>query len=246
MKSISQFSYFSFLMLVILIITALPLSIFGQDSTKTDKIKVTVQVANQQNMEPMPAIVQAKVGATGHVVAIAKGNMEEGYVLQLPVGALYLVETRAEGFRISLKEVNLLKKPKEQEITLNVLLGTSGGYVTPDDINAPATLISSIYFEKRAVDLDSTAFSELKRIYIILRKNPTIRLSLRGHSDNPGTIYQNIEISEWRARQIRAILISRGIAPYRLTYYGFGNIQPVSGNPEEKYLNNRVDFHLIL
>jgi len=221
-------------------------SLIAQDSLSNNKVKILVQVANQQTMEPMAATVQAKLGSSGHVVAIAKGTLAEGYVLELPVGTLYLIETRAEGYRIALKELNLNTPPKDKEITLNILLGTSGGYVQPDDINAPSTLISSIYFNKREVDLDSTAFSELRRIYILLRKNPEIRLSLRGHADIPGTIYQNMEIAEWRARQIRAILISKGIPPYRLTYYGYGNVLPVSGNPEEKFLNNRVDFHLIM
>lgn len=232
----------------------LPSLLYAQDSTAVakdtissteDKVRVLVQVANQATMEPMAASVRALMASSGHVVAIGTGNETEGFVLNLPVGTVYMVEAEAEGYRVSAEEVDLTKQPKGKEISINLLLGTSGGYVQPDDIDAPYTLISTLYFPSNSVDLDSAAMSELRRIYVLMRKNPTVKMVLLGHSDIDGTIYKNVEISELRARQVRAILISKGIAAFRLSYFGYGNAQPISGRRDERSLNNRVEFHLI-
>lgn len=219
----------------------------AQDSSALDenRVKVIVQVANQATMEPMMANVRALMASSGHVVAIGEGDETEGFVMHLPIGTIYMVEAEAQGYRVSAKELDLNSKPEQGEITLNLLLSTSGGYVQPDDIDAPFTLISTLYFQGSKVDLDSAAMSELRRIYIVLRKNPTTRMILLGHADVDGSIYRNVEISELRARQVRAILISKGIAPYRLQYFGYGNAQPISGRPDERDLNNRVEFHLL-
>ncbi|MCI4669784.1 MAG: OmpA family protein [Bacteroidia bacterium] len=214
-------------------------------SIDSNKVRIVVQVANQKTMEPMKASVRALMGASGHVVAIGQGDETEGFVMNLPIGAVYIIEAESKGFRVSGQEIDLSKKPEEDEITVNLLLGTSGGYVQPDDIDAPYTLISSLYFKNTSVDLDSTAMSELRRIYILLRRNPSVKMVLLGHADVDGSIYKNVELSELRARQTRAILISKGIAPFRLRYFGYGNAQPVSGRVDERGLNNRVDFHLI-
>jgi len=216
-----------------------------QDSTQQDKVRVIVQVANESTMEPMAATVQAKMASNGHVIAIAKGDKDNGFQLNLPAGTVYMVEAQAEGYMISARELDLSRRPEAGQITLNLLMGNSGGYVQPNDIDAPITLVSSIYFEKNSVDVDSAGMSELKRIYILLRKNPEVKMVLLGHADVKGSIYRNVEVSELRSRQLRAILISNGIAPYRLSYYGYGNTQPASGRDEEDYLNNRVDFHLM-
>jgi outer membrane protein OmpA-like peptidoglycan-associated protein len=218
----------------------------SQDSTREEKVRIYVQVADRVTMEPMTAQVRAKMASNGHVVAVAKQDEENGFYLDLPKGIVYMLEAQKEGYMVSGREVDLSAADVAEELTINLLLGNSGGYVEPDDLDAPPTLLTSIYFKNKSVDPDSAAIAEMRRLFVLLKNQPQVKLAVLGHADIPNySIQQNVTLSELRARQVRALLIARGISPYRLSYFGFGNIQPVTPRADERPLNNRVDFHLI-
>ncbi|MEL6697164.1 MAG: OmpA family protein [Bacteroidota bacterium] len=208
------------------------------------KISVSVQVANKTTMEPMPAAVKAILPSTGMTIAIAKGDPASGiYELSLPVGQLYVVEAIADGFRISSAEVDLRQDPNATSILL--LLARKDGYITESDIDIPPSLLTTLQFDGGSLDLSQEATKELRRVFILMRQNPEIILSLHGHTDVKGSPEYNIHLSELRARQVWATLVSKGIPAYRLKYYGYGNMFPFTENPKERELNNRVEFHLM-
>jgi outer membrane protein OmpA-like peptidoglycan-associated protein len=73
---------------------------------------------------------------------------------------------------------------------------------------------------------------------------PTWRLRIVGHTDSTGDPAHNEALSLARAEAIKAALIGRGIAVWRLEAAGAGQNQPVAGNdtPEGQALNRRVEL----
>ena len=85
----------------------------------------------------------------------------------------------------------------------------------------------------------------LAEIGKMLQAHPTLRLSIEGHTDNTGDDAHNQDLSERRARSVRAALIERyGIVEERLEASGFGETKPAATNdtPEGRQTNRRVEL----
>ena len=80
----------------------------------------------------------------------------------------------------------------------------------------------------------------------ILLRNPTLGMTIEGHTDSIGSEESNQELSEARAAAAEAFLIAAGIAPERLTAVGYGEGRPVASNDTAsgRTLNRRVEFLL--
>lgn len=85
----------------------------------------------------------------------------------------------------------------------------------------------------------------LAEIGKMLQAHPTLRLSIEGHTDNTGDDAHNQDLSERRARSVRAVLIERyGISEERLEASGFGETKPAATNDtaEGRQTNRRVEL----
>lgn len=70
---------------------------------------------------------------------------------------------------------------------------------------------------------------------------------MEGHADREGTPALNLDLSQRRARNVRAYLIKEGVAPERLEAVGRGDTRPLAHNasPERRGANRRVELTII-
>ena len=122
----------------------------------------------------------------------------------------------------------------------------------PDSINSTKTFrltpvkqggtftLNNIYFETDSPELNGRSFAELTKLVEFLNLNPTIKLEIRGHTDSIGDKNYNVALSLQRAKSVFTYLTTDGITPERLSFRGFGALQPVeSNNTEEGRAKNR-------
>jgi outer membrane protein OmpA-like peptidoglycan-associated protein len=78
----------------------------------------------------------------------------------------------------------------------------------------------------------------------LLKSDPTLHLSVEGHTDNVGSASSNQKLSEERAHSVMTALVAQGVDAKRLTFKGFGASHPVSDNATEagKAENRRVEL----
>jgi outer membrane protein OmpA-like peptidoglycan-associated protein len=78
----------------------------------------------------------------------------------------------------------------------------------------------------------------------MLQKNPDVKVSIEGHTDNFGNIASNKTLSENRAKAVMDALIAKGISKTRLSSKGWGSTKPVADNATEegKAANRRVEI----
>jgi outer membrane protein OmpA-like peptidoglycan-associated protein len=84
----------------------------------------------------------------------------------------------------------------------------------------------------------------LAEIKSLLDGNPSLRLSVEGHTDNVGAAAANLALSKRRADAVRAWLVGKGVAAARLSSQGYGDTKPVADNRTDagRAKNRRVEL----
>jgi outer membrane protein OmpA-like peptidoglycan-associated protein len=78
----------------------------------------------------------------------------------------------------------------------------------------------------------------------ILRAYPNSKITLVGHTDNDGTVDQNILLSQERVTRMAQLLIHAGVRPRRITTIGHGMTDPIADNATElgRAKNRRIEL----
>ena len=84
----------------------------------------------------------------------------------------------------------------------------------------------------------------------ILKGNPSVKVTIEGHTDSKGTDAYNQKLSERRANAVKHYLVSEGVEASRLDTVGKGESQPIApntkpngkDNPEGRAMNRRAEL----
>jgi outer membrane protein OmpA-like peptidoglycan-associated protein len=84
----------------------------------------------------------------------------------------------------------------------------------------------------------------LDQITATLKKDPSLRITIEGHTDSTSTPQHNQELSEKRAIAVKTYLVAAGIETGRLTTAGLGATKPVATNDSAigRAENRRVEL----
>lgn len=104
------------------------------------------------------------------------------------------------------------------------------------------TTFNSIKFPKGKAVLEDEMKSALADLISTMKRNPSMRIRITGHSSSDGDPIYNQKLSEQRARVIVEYIKSMGIEPDRLEAEGRGSSEPVSDNPDE---NRRTEMKVL-
>ncbi len=105
---------------------------------------------------------------------------------------------------------------------------------------------SKFYYKSNKVDVNVEKRVVLDTLTNILRRNPTMVIQIRAHTDCRGTDEYNMKLSIDRAASVVTYLLKKGIAKNRLEYKGFGETMPQVPCPdcqactEDEHAQNRV------
>ena len=90
--------------------------------------------------------------------------------------------------------------------------------------------LPGVNFESNSDRLLPGAESVLNDAAATLRKNPSIRVEVEGHTDSDGAAEYNESLSARRAATVHDYLVARGVSPDRMTVRGYGESQPIADN----------------
>ena len=109
--------------------------------------------------------------------------------------------------------------------------------------------VSVIHFEIGQSTLNKPAKDELTKFSEILIKNPTIKISIVGHTDNINSLELNQKLSKRRALAVADFLLSRNVNSVQLKEITGKNFaEPVADNSTEagRAANRRVEVYIVL
>jgi peptidoglycan-associated lipoprotein len=99
-----------------------------------------------------------------------------------------------------------------------------------------------VYFDFDRYTLRPEATRVLDEAVSALRGDPTLRVTIEGHTCNIGTAEYNLALGERRATAVRDYLVSRGVTTDRLQTISYGEERPKYDNAREetRRLNRRA------
>jgi len=112
------------------------------------------------------------------------------------------------------------------------------------DIDKTGKAVLHINFDTDKATLQADGEKVVTEILALLNANPTLKLSIEGHTDNSGTAARNKQLSAERANTVMYALAAKGVDIKRLKAAGFGAEKPLKTNDteENKAENRRVEL----
>jgi OOP family OmpA-OmpF porin len=123
----------------------------------------------------------------------------------------------------------------KQEITANEMF---------EKVNSGNSLSLYINFDTGKSTIKSESQNIIDELYTMLKNNPTLKVTIEGHTDNVGNSASNKTLSEQRAASVKTALANKGIAADRIKTIGYGQEKPIADNSTEegKAKNRRVEI----
>ncbi len=114
------------------------------------------------------------------------------------------------------------------------------------EIKAEITL-QGVNFESNSDRLVSGTTGVLDDAAATLRKNPSIKVEVAGHTDSDGTAAYNESLSARRATTVHDYLADNGVSVDRMSVRGYGESQPIADNTSAagKAQNRRVVLRVV-
>lgn len=109
-------------------------------------------------------------------------------------------------------------------------------------------VLSDLSFQTGSSQLAELDFQSLRDLATYLIQDKDRRIALVGHSDNVGSLDNNMKLSEKRAMSVAQYLIDRlGVPPEQIDSFGVGFLSPLANNANDagKTLNRRVEAVLL-
>jgi OOP family OmpA-OmpF porin len=116
-----------------------------------------------------------------------------------------------------------------------------------------AIAIQQIYYELNEYTLSASSYPTLDKLAEVLLAHPNMEIEISAHTDSTGTASFNQQLSEKRAMNCVAYLMSKGVPKDHLQYKGYGASKPVApntfpdgtDNPEGRRLNRRIELKIL-
>ena len=103
-----------------------------------------------------------------------------------------------------------------------------------------------IQFDYTKATIKPSSYQLLDEVVKVLKQDPSLILSIEGHTSNDGVYQANMRLSQARADNVKAYFVSKGIDVVRLKSQGFGpnNLLNSGKSEAEKAKNRRVELKL--
>ncbi len=117
-------------------------------------------------------------------------------------------------------------------------------YLGPEYKANQSYVLNHVNFDFDRFELEPKAKQSLKDVYDYLKKNPSLKVAISGHTDDLGSDEYNDVLSSQRAKTVAKYLMGLGLQKSRITSTGHGNKIPLDSTLTDKARrkNRRVEF----
>jgi OmpA-OmpF porin, OOP family len=165
------------------------------------------------------------------------------FEVMVPKGVMFTLSANKFGFTgteetVFYKRSNVYFKPKSLDL-----------YINPDELVVGEKIeLEKIYFAQSKALVLEKSFPALNQLADILKENKYLRIKISGHTDNQGDEQLLMQLSEDRAKAIKAYLVGKhSIDEARIETVGYGATKAVNDNSTDvlRKENRRVEVEII-
>lgn len=218
---------------LLLVVCSLFLSSIAQD---TARILVKVQDENLSPIAGQQIIFEDNAKAyTTSSASDDKGEM----LVELLGGKTYNIRIKTIGDAEDYNTIEIPALPEGQQYGLNELTITI--------FETKTFTLDNVYFDSGKSSLKSTSFTELDELFEYMSLKKALKIEIAGHTDDVGDDEANMNLSDARAKAVKAYLVKKGIASDRVKTSAFGETTPVADNetPEGRAKNRRIEVNVL-
>lgn len=210
-----------------------------EDVRPVSTLWVEGQVLDSLTKVGLPSAVELVDLASGRRLSRIQTDEEGYYMMPLPLGSDYAFHVNRKGYLFFSGNFPFSARVPDSTYRMDIPL-------QPVRKDAQITL-RNIFFATGDFSLRPESAAELDIIVRWLQENPGVRIRINGHTDNVGQASENMTLSTRRAQSVTEYLQSKGIAPARLSFQGFGATRPVAPNSDEtgRSRNRRTELEII-
>ncbi len=212
------------------------------EAARPKAVKIYKGEVKDEAGEPIKdAIVEISYKESGENIQV-KVNGDDGKftaVVNADVAEDVMISVKKEGYSF---DTELLKA---DEVVDTVEKSVSGIQMEIDVIKVgKAFTIDDILFDTDSYVLSSDSKFILDQFVKFLNENPTVTVTIQGHTDDLGDDFHNKELSASRAKSVMDYIVSKGIPADRLKSEGYGESKPKVPNnsSQNRAQNRRTDF----
>jgi len=199
------------------------------------------KILNSETGEPLDAKIIYERLSDGKQIGVTRSNPETGeYQIVLPVGEKYGFRAEAEGYIPISENVDLTDADQGyMEIDSDLKL-------VPVEVEV-TIVMNNVFFDFDKAILKNESTPELDRISTFLLENESVKITIKGHTDEVGPDDYNMGLSKRRAGAVYDYFVSKGVSTDRLDVQYFGETQPADSNTtrEGRLKNRRVEFTIV-
>lgn len=207
---------------------------------------ISINVKDRETKIPLQAVVELQsnenlVYKTNSYLTDNEGSC----LITLPITNDYSINIEKTGYYFYSERLDIesFKDPKS-EFEFNVYLDK---IIKDTAVVSKPIVLNNVLFESGSYLIKEESYFELGKLFEMLYKNPSLKIEIRGHTDNVGDNEDNLILSENRAKAVKEYLELNGINTERISYKGFGETMPIDSNETKKGQKNnrRTEFIII-
>lgn len=210
-----------------------------RDDVSADRtLWVNGKVYDKKTNAGLPSSIELTEISSRRVISKLQTDEDGNYLVTLPVGKDYAFNVNRKGYLFYSDNFSLINNEIDSSLTVNIPL-------QPIETGA-SIVLKNIFFDVNRFELKPGSLDELDKVVLMLTENPKVKIEISGHTDNIGRDADNLALSLNRAKAVTGYLLSKGIAPARISTKGFGATKPIAGNDTEKgkALNRRTELNI--
>lgn len=144
--------------------------------------------------------------------------------------------------------IGTYKNTKDKYFITNLRLAEAGEDQRHKLLETGSFTTNEILFDVNKATIKPASFKILDELGKVLAENPSVHVSITGHTDSDGNDAANQKLAEDRAKAVAQYFQTKyKISSSRLETFGKGETEPLNANTSEndKKLNRRVEFVVI-
>jgi len=105
-------------------------------------------------------------------------------------------------------------------------------------------VLKGVFFDTAKWSIKSQSYPVLDEAVEVLKRNPSLKVEVQGHTDSRGSAKYNQRLSDKRAKSVMEYFVKKGISRDQLMANGYGYTMPAATNTTEegRAMNRRVEL----